>query len=175
MYVEEMGRFAEAYSTNTASPEAALGAASDAYVSAMNAKTAFENAELDGVEGEELETLRAAARDAAGDYKQVFSRALKLGVKRTDIIATGKNALEMAIPDGEAAAAAEGGDEGGGFLGMIADGLTPSKWTEKPGVTPEGNTADYNSMPAPKSAEERDALPSGTQYIAPNGEVKVKK
>ena len=41
------------------------------------------------------------------------------------------------------------------------------------GATPQGNPAG-GQMPAPASKQEYDALPSGTRYRHPNGEIKVK-
>lgn len=176
MYLEEMGRFATAFGGGGGmSKESALNVVGDAYMAAINAKDAFETAQLTGVEGEELEALRSAASDANSAYVGRRNEALKLGIKRTDIKAFNDEAAAMAIPDAPAEAA-EGG--GGGFFsgvaGYFADGLDPSKYGET-AVTPEGSTVDFNKMPAPQSKAERDALPAGTRYIAPNGEVKVKK
>ena len=36
------------------------------------------------------------------------------------------------------------------------------------------NTMNSQSLPQPKSKEERDALPEGTKYLAPNGEVRIR-
>lgn len=61
-------------------------------------------------------------------------------------------------------------------------GQTPTQPQESPAPTPEPTpqpqpttTAPGGGLPQPKSAAERDALPPGSQYIAPDGSVRTKR
>lgn len=180
MYIEEMGRFAENYSSkNTMTPEKALDVVSSSYVAASNAKQAYDDAEMNGVEGKELEALRTAAAAAVKSYKQDRTQAMKMGAKRTDIDASNKDALAMAIPDGQAPSGAAA-EAGGGFLDTA--GNMARKYSNPIVGLASDVMSGYNYLtggeesetPAPKDEAEFNALPSGTRFIAPDGTVRTK-
>lgn len=171
LYLEEMGRIAQNFGGGGTSKESALNALGGSYVSFVNARDAFEAAELSGVEGDELEALRSAALQASNSFLKQQEAAMKMGVKRTDITAITKQAADMAIPDAPAAAAAP--EEGGGFMAYLADGLDPSKYGEASaamqpgqnpeavaGATPQGNAGLRPASPA-DLANARAAIANG--------------
>lgn len=53
----------------------------------------------------------------------------------------------------------------------------PTTFSSMPGMQPGAQPqpqVDVNSLPHPKSAAERDALPPGTNYVAPDGSIKTR-
>ena len=136
LFIEEMGRLAESGGSRGKSETEALGMVNDAYVRAMQAKAASDavdpnnpdrTAEED-VSPEELKRLRKEAEGARAVYNRFQSNALKMGVKRTDIIATNNAALEMAISPEAPAAEGEGeaAGEGEGWFGTDSGGAVNS-------------------------------------------------
>jgi hypothetical protein len=150
LYLEEMGRFAQTYSKGGGSPEQALNTVSEAYVGTMRAKRAFEDAELAGTSGEELEQLRSAALASETAYKKSRAAALKAGVKQSDITAANKDADETAIPVGpEAGAAAAASGE-------------KSSINLAPGAIPYNLATGIYNMVRPREAAP-DATPPGSE------------
>lgn len=152
LFIEEMGRMAGAKSKKVG-PEQALEMTANAYATAMQAKEALVLATEEGADEEELNALREKANSTGATYKKYLSNSLKMGLKRTDIIAVGEQALEMAIPAAE----------------QPKDGWFSS---QEAGVTSDGNTAEFDEMPTVRTPEEADQLPPNVPYfINPNGVV----
>lgn len=152
LFIEEMGRMAGAKSKKVG-PEQALEMTANAYATAMQAKEALVLATEEGADEEELNALREKANSTGATYKKYLSNSLKMGLKRTDIIAVGEQALEMAIPPAEQ-------PEDGWFSSQEA------------GVTQDGSTTEFDEMPTVRTPEEADQLPPNVPYfINPNGVV----
>jgi hypothetical protein len=89
----------------------------------------------------------------------------------------------MAIPEeAESAEAAAGGEEQGwgSYLLRRANPVTALQddyqmlMGDESGVTSQGNPVQFDELPTPRSREERDALPPGTQYVAPDGSIRTR-
>lgn len=154
LYIQEMGRLAGAGSGKVG-PSQALELTSNAYAAAKQAQEALILATEEGADPEELNALRTQARTAAATYTKFRNNALQMGIKRTDIQSLNDEAYEMAIPAGE----------------QPEDGALSS---QEGAVTSDGNTVQFDDMPAPKSQAERDALPPGTKYVAPDGSIRTR-
>ena len=156
LFIEQMGRMAGAGSeTKRVGPTEALDLTANAYANAMKAAEALALATEDGADTEELNALRDKARNAKATYDKFYNNSIDMGVKRTDIEARAEQMLEMAIPGAE----------------QPEDGIFSS---QEGGVTSEGNAVEFDNLPAPRSREERDALPPGTQYVAPDGSIRTR-
>lgn len=157
LFIEEMGRLAESTNNRSGGPRneaEALDMTASAYASAMQANEALALATEEGADEEELNALRNEAKRTKAIYDRYYNNATSMGIKRTDIMARGDQMLEMAIPDAE----------------QPADGWFSS---QEAGVTSDGNSVEFDSLPAPKTPQEVEALPPTVQYfIAPNGVVK---
>lgn len=189
LFIEEMGRLAESTNNRSGGPRnetEALQLVNNAYVDAMMAKQAFDavdpnnpdrTAEED-VSEEELDRLRTEAERARSVYERFKGNALQMGIKRTDISATNRDALDMAIP--EEAPAAEASSEQPGWFGnamkFIADGLTPSNYSES--AVPDDTATPQGNLPPPPAdvlATARAAIARGApmeavrQRLAENG------
>ena len=170
LFIEEMGRIAGAKSKKIG-PEQALELTANAYATAMQAKEALDLAIEDGADEEELNALREKANSTGATYKKYLSNSLKMGLKRTDIIAVGEQALEMAIP------AEPAPEEPGWFdkaTGFIADSFTTSEAPEAaaPAATSQGNLAapPPEVLAVARAAIERGAPPDAVaKRLAENG------
>lgn len=184
LYIEEMGRLATAnQGPKRVGPTEALDLTANAYVRAMQAVEAIDAAEQEGASEEDLKALRAEARTAKATYDKFFNNATAMGIKRTDIMSRGDQMLEMAIPEeAESAGAAAGGEEQGwgSYLLRRANPVTALQddyqmlMGDESGVTSQGNPVQFDELPTPRSREERDALPPGTQYVAPDGSIRTR-
>lgn len=184
LYIEEMGRLASAgQGQRRVGPTEALDLTANAYVRAMQAVEALDTAEQEGASEEELKALRGEARNAKAIYDKFYNNAMSMGLKRTDIMARGDQMLEMAIP--EDPQAAEGGSAAGeqswaSWLLGRANPVTALRddyqmlMGDESGVTSQGNAVQFDSLPTPRTREERDALPPGTQYVAPDGSIRTR-
>lgn len=154
LFISEMGRIAGSQSKKVG-PTQALELTANAYTNAKQSKEALELAMEEGVEGEELNRLRTAASNAAKTYQKFRGNALQMGLKPADINAANKDAEELALPMTE----------------QPEDGYLSA---QEAGVTSDGNIVEFDDMPAPKNRAERDALPPGTKYVAPDGSVRTR-
>jgi hypothetical protein len=184
LYIEEMGRLATAnQGPKRVGPTEALDLTANAYVRAMQAVEALDAAEQEGASEEELKALRGEARNAKATYDKFFNNATSMGIKRTDIMARGEQMLEMAIPEEPQAVEGEPASGEQGWFSWMLNRANPVSALrddvqmltgDEAGATSEGNPVQFDELPTPRTREERDALPPGTQYVAPDGSIRTR-
>lgn len=181
LYIEEMGRLASSgQERKRVGPTEALDLTTDAYARARQAVEAFNKAQEDGAETEELNALRAEALQARATFDKFFNNATAMGIKDTVIARVGEQKFEMAIPEEPQAAEGEAASGLGAAIGntLRVFPLTAPTMAAYDYLTSEGNQEAVPQgepqLAYPKSKEEFDALPSGTRFVDPNNVLRIK-